>query len=378
MINHHSNKIIYGLYDNSKASFFTKTNDFFINRSKVSLKEKAYFYEMLAVMIDAGIPLLKTLSILADKTSNERFKRVVNTVVYHIEQGEKFSTSLAKFPMIFSETERGIIQSGELTGSLNTVLEKLSEDISKTLDLHLKIRQAMTYPITILATLLLSLVIILGIVIPPLQNLFESVNAEFPSALSFLVHLNTFIRDYFLLLIIIIAFIIYFSLSYIKTEKGRMKWDRFKLSLPLVRDILKKSILVRFSRSLSILVDSGLPLIKTLQVTGLSLGNEVYKQALETVTMNVQHGKKISESLEQYNDLFPEDIIHIIAVGERTATIPSSSQKIAKQYEREIEHTLKNMTSIIEPIAIICVGIVVGWFAFAILGSIFSISENIG
>ncbi|MCP4176143.1 MAG: hypothetical protein GY756_00065, partial [bacterium] len=122
----------------------------------------------------------------------------------------------------------------------------------------------------------------------------------------------------------------------------------------------------------------GLPLIKTHQTTSMSLGNKGYKTTLEHVTHDVQQGKKISESLENHKELFSEDIIQIIAVGEKTATMPESAKKIAEQYEREIEHTLKNMTSIIEPIAIIGVGIVVGWFAFAILGSIFSISENIG
>ncbi len=378
MTNPEPSSIVYGVYDNRHASLFTKINDFVIDHSRVSLKEKAYFYELLAVMIEAGIPLLKTLQILADKTTNERFRRIIHTISYNIEHGDNLSTALSKFPMVFAETERGMIQSGELTGSLNTVLEKLADDMNKTLDLYLKIRQAMMYPVTILITLLLSLVIILGVVIPPLKNLFESINAEVPTSLSVLMGVNEFLQTNYVLVILALAIMIYGFRSYIHTEKGRLAWDQFKLSLPVVKGLLKKILIVKFARSIGTLLDSGVPLIKSLKTTALALNNEVYRLALNNVMASVQQGRKISESLEDYPALFSQDLTQMLAVGEKTASIPSATKKISHQYEREIDHTLKNLTGVIEPIAIVCVGLIVGWFAFVILGSIFSISEQIG
>jgi type IV pilus assembly protein PilC len=370
--------IIYGVYDNSQKSLLTRINDFFIDHGKVSLKEKAYFFELFAVMVDAGIPLLKVLQILADKTTNERFRRIIHTIGYHIEHGDNLSSALAKFPMIFTEVEIGVVQSGEMTGSLNIVLSKLSDDINKTLELYLKIRQAMMYPVTIIITLIVSLFIILAVVIPPLQSLFASIHAEVPDTLLFLIAFDTFVQKNLFLLALLIIILLYIFLTYIKTEKGKRWWDGTKLSFPLVKDLLKKIILVRFARALGTLLDNGLPLIKTLKTTALSLGNEVYRSALDRVAVDVQKGGKISESLERQGDLFPEDLTQMIAVGEKTATISTATQKIANQYEREIDHTLKNLTSVIEPLAIVAVGVVVGWFAFVVLGSIFSISEKIG
>lgn len=378
MVQPESGTVIYGLYDNTKRSLLTRINDFFIDRGKVSLKEKAYFYELFAVMIDAGIPLLKALHILSEKTSNERFRRVINTVAYNIEHGENLSSALGKYPMVFSDVEIGLIKSGEMTGGLNQVLSKLSEDMNKTLDLHLKIKQAMMYPVTILVTLVIALCIILGVVVPPLKSLFESIQADVPGTLVFLISLNNFIQSNLIIIFLVLLLLTYFFVTYIKTQRGKIWWDKLKLSVPIVRDLIQKIILVRFARALGTLLDNGLPLIKTLNTTAQSLGNEVYRYALGEVIGDIQKGGKISDSLQLRNDLFPEDLTAMIAIGEKTATISGSTQKIANQYEREIDHTLKNLTGVIEPLAILCVGIVVGWFAFVVLGSIFSISEKIG
>ncbi len=370
-------EIVYGVYDNRSSAWHVRLNDAFTDSRKVPLKEKAYFFELLSVMIDAGIPMLSALEVLREKTQSERFKRIINTLMYNIEHGETLSGAISKFPMVFSDTEVGMLRSGELTGSLHQSLQKLSDAITRTLELQLKIRQAVMYPATILITLAIAFVVIIAVVVPPLKGLFESVSAPLPSSLALLITLNDFVAGNWWWLIVVVGLGFYIFRSYIKTDQGKLWKDGMLLKIPAIGDLLKKMILVKFARSLATLLDSGLPLTKTIKTVAMSVGNEVYRLALDGVLFKVQGGKKISEALDETDGLFTRDLTAIISVGEQTATISTSSLKVANQYEREIDHSLKNMTSIIEPVAILVVGVAVGWFAFLVLGSIFSISENI-
>lgn len=369
--------VVYGVYDNRSSAWHVRLNDAYVDSRKVPLKEKAYFFELLSVMIDAGIPMLSALDVLKEKTQLERFKRIINTLMYNIEHGETLSGAISKFPAVFSDTEVGMLRSGELTGSLHQSLQKLSDAITRTLELQLKIRQAVMYPATILVTLAIAFVVIIAVVVPPLKGLFESVNAELPSSLALLITLNDFVAGNWWWLIAAGGIGLYLFRAYIKTDQGKLWKDSMLLKIPAIGDLLKKMILVKFARSLATLLDSGLPLTKTIKTVAMSVGNEVYRLALDGVLFKVQGGKKISEALDETDGLFTRDLTAIIAVGEQTATISTSSLKVANQYEREIDHSLKNMTSIIEPLAILVVGVAVGWFAFLVLGSIFSISENI-
>lgn len=369
--------VVYGVYDNRSSAWHVRISDAWTDSRKVPLKEKAYFFELLSVMIDAGIPMLSALEVLREKTQSERFKRIINTLIYNIEHGETLSGAISKFPTVFSDTEVGMLRSGELTGSLHQSLQKLSDAITRTLELQLKIRQAVMYPATILITLAIAFVVIIAVVVPPLKGLFESVNAALPSSLALLITLNDFVAGNWWWLIVVALLGIYVFRSYIKTDQGKLWKDAMLLKIPAIGDLLKKMILVKFARSLATLLDSGLPLTKTIKTVAMSVGNEVYRLALDEVLSKVQGGRKISEALNETEGLFTSDLTAIISVGEQTATISTSSLKVANQYEREIDHSLKNMTSVIEPVAILVVGVAVGWFAFLVLGSIFSISENI-
>ena len=372
------NDIIYGVYDNRELPWYVRANDFFVDRLGVPLKEKAYFFELLSVMIDAGIPMLSALNILLEKTQSERFKRIIRTMVYNIEHGDSLSSAISRFPAVFGDTELGMLKSGELTGSLHLVLSKISDDINKTLELNLKIRQAFTYPATIIATLIIAFVVIVTVVIPPLKSLFESVGAEVPGSLALLISVSGFIGANWWWLLVLLLLGVYLLLAYVKTDQGKYWKDNLMLKIPVFGPLLQKMILVKFARGLATLLESGLPLVKTIKTVGLSVGNEVYRAALDQALIKIQEGKKISEALDEAGGLFSKDLTQIIAVGEQTATISTSSVKVSNQYEREIDHSLKNMTSVIEPVAIVLVGVAVGWFAFLVMGSIFSISDSLG
>lgn len=370
--------VIYGVYDNRNASFMTKLNDFFIDRSKVSLKEKAYFYELLSLMMEAGIPLLQGLHILEEKTVSKRFSRVIATLAYFIERGDTFAISITKFPMVFNQKEIGVIQSGEMTGTLSSILGKLAKDTSMSLELHLKIRQALAYPLTILLTLVIALFVILGVVLPPLINLFTAVSSTVPASLAFLIGISTLWTNYWFLILIVLVLIFLSLRNFFKSEKGQNLWHTWSLSIPVFGHFLQKLILVRFSRNLGILLESGIPVITALKTSSLTVANGIYKKAIDQAILEIQQGKTISQALSNFPDLFPGDLIALLHIGEKTASIPLVTEKISYQYEREVDYALKNLTNILEPIAIIVVGIVVGWFAFVILGSIFSLSEYVG
>ncbi|MFA6528428.1 MAG: type II secretion system F family protein [Candidatus Gracilibacteria bacterium] len=368
-------KVVYGVYDANKQPAWVKANDFLIDRSRISLKEKSYFFHLMAVMLDAGIPILKTLQILRNKVESPHFRRVINTLAYDVEHGKKLSEAMSKFPSIFDDAEIGVVKSGESIGNMSQLLFKLAKQLESSYRLYLKVKGAMIYPITVLIALVFAMWIVLTFVIPKLEDFFTQSDVSLPWITLFVLKLSGFVSNYWWLLLIILLFLFAAWSFYVSTKFGRIRWDRFKLNMPVFGDLIRKSILSRVLRILSVLINAGLPINKTLEILGDASGNALYKMKLYDIKDDVENGEKISDSMATSPFLFPETVTQMIQIGEQSASLGKSADKVADHYETEVEHAVKNMTTILEPVVIIVVGLAVAVIALAILGPIFSLSD---
>lgn len=367
--------IVYGVYDNSDDTLVTKINDFFIDSHKVSLKEKSYFFHLLAVMLDAGMSILEALKTLAKKFENERLRRVINTLAYNVEKGRTLSDAMENFPEVFDDSEIGIVKSGESVGHLDKMLFKLSSQLERSYGMGLKLRSALVYPITVIIALFLSGGVIVLFVLPKLLKFFSESGHALPFLTRALLWTSNLITNYWVvILIVLIGLIIAFN-AYRSSVMGRFKLDYLKLKLPVIGELFRHSEIVRFVSLLGILVESGLPITKSLKILSESMKNILYSEKISDVQTAVERGEKISTSLEDAPLLFPSTVTQMIAIGEKSATLASICEKIGSQYEKELDHSIKNLMTILEPLVILFVGILVAIMAYAILGPIFQLSQ---
>lgn len=373
-------EVIYGVYDNTNKSLFTRINDFLIDHSKISLKSKAYFFHLMSVMIDAGIPLLQALQILKRRENNPHFARIIATLHHAVTRGQTLSVAAERFPKVFSASEIGVVKSGEAVGRLNEMLARLSVQLDKNNELKMKLTSASTYPVIVIGVLILVGVAMLVTVIPSLLELLEQSGlqySDYPAATRFLIALSDGIQSYWWAIILGLLTVWGLFQVYVRTATGRFKWHYFLLRVPVLGSLLRKVYVLQFVRMLGILVDAGLPVIKSLQIIASSLNNELYKLKVWQLIAAVQKGQKISDNLQTSPFLFSETVTHMISIGEKTASLALISEKVGDHYDREISHSLRRLTSLFEPLMIVLVGISVAFLALAVLSPIFKITQTI-
>lgn len=374
-------KVIYGVYDNSGKGFFTKINDFFIDHSKVSLRDKAYFFHMLAVMVDAGIPVVQAVKSLAARSKNLKFSRVLETVAYNCEHGANLSDAMSRFEEIFDESELGIVKSGEATGRLGEMLFRLSAQLDKKHELNMKLWGAAVYPMAVLSVLILVAIGMLVWIFPTLLGLLTDSGmsqAALPLPTRILIVLQSALIGYWwLILLVLFGGYALFSV-YVHSDYGAVRFDYFKLKFPVVGRLVRKVFVLRFISLLGILIDAGLPVITALKITGNSISNRVYKLKIQEIINSVKEGGKISLSLMDSEYLFPSEVAEMVSVGENSASLGKISEKIADQYDREIDNTLKQVMSVFEPVMILVVGLFVALLALAIMAPIFNLGTVVG
>jgi type IV pilus assembly protein PilC len=370
--------VVYGNYDNSGAGMIARMEDFLIDHSRISLQEKVYFFHLLAVMIDAGIPLITAMTILAARAESVRFARILNTVAYNLKQGSLFSTALSRFADVFGEMEIGIVRSGEAAGNLDKMLFKLSAQLDKSNTLQIKLITASIYPLAVLGVLIIAAGGMMTFVIPSLVGLLMEggmKESDMPVMTKILISISAFLTSYWWA-IIIGALAIYFLFKiWIESENGRYSWDIMKLKFPVVGVLLRKVYVLRFISNLGILIESGLPVIKSLEIIAQSMSSQMYSLKIWEVIAKVRDGEKISTSLMDSPFLFPETVTQMLSVGEQTAAIGRISEKIAEHYDQEIDNSLKRLTSLFEPLMIVLVGVSVALLALAILSPVFKLSS---
>lgn len=353
---------------------FNKINEFFIQHQGVKVKELVTLYNLMSTMVNAGIPLVKSLHQLVEQEKNPRMKRILFQTVYEIENGKSLSKALRSFPDVFNDATLGMIEAGEASGQLGSVLKRIAEEAEKSHKMLSKVKGALIYPIVILTILTLVMIVVMVMVVPKMVEVFDGAGVELPLPTRVLIAMSNFIINRWYILVAVAGIIAFSFRTYTHTEEGKYYWDYTKLKFPIFGALFTKVSLARFTRSLSTLSSSGLSIIKALRINADSIGNQVYRQEVLATAESVKKGVSIAKDLSG-NKLFPAMVVDMIAVGEETAQVANVSMKISEFYEAEVEDMVKNMQSLMEPIIIVVVGVMVGGLVAAIMLPIMSLSE---
>lgn len=350
----------------SKASF-----SFF---DRVSVKNKAVFARQLATMINAGLPISQALEILREQAINKRFKVILEQLARDIEGGSQLSVSLSKFPNVFHTTDISLIASGEASGTLDKVLLRLAEHLEKDYRLNKKIRSALAYPAFVGLVVIGVVAIMIVYVMPQMEGLYQSFNADLPFLTRILISVSHGLKNFALPFIILLVAGVFALRQYINRPSGRKIWDTMKLKIPLFADFLRKVYITRFSRTLSSLVSSGVPLLDSLKIVSDSVGNVVFENILKEAAKKVKAGVPLSTPIKESNE-FPLIVSQMIKVGEQTGELDNMLTNLANYYEEEVENTVKSFSSLLEPVIIVVLGGAVGTILIAIMMPIYGLGK---
>ena len=354
-----------------------KPKDLFANvaffQPRVTGKDVVIFTRQLSTMIDAGLPLVQGLEILEKQQSNTTFKRVLGTIRGDVEAGSTLADSMRKHPKVFDNLFSNMIEAGETGGILDTILSRLAVFLEKSMALKKKIKGAMTYPTICLAISLLILIVILVFVIPVFKTMFEDFGSTLPLPTLILVNLSNLIKDYFFFLLIGLVILAMIIRKIYQTDKGRLFFDRYSLKLPVFGILLRKVAVAKFTRTLSTMLHSGVPILEALQVVGKTSGNKIIENAVYRVADSIAEGRPIAEPLEE-SGVFPNMVVQMINVGESVGALDSMLEKIADFYDEEVDQAVENLTAMIEPFMMVFLGGMIGGIVVAMYLPIFKVA----
>jgi type IV pilus assembly protein PilC len=338
----------------------------------VSLTEKLMFTRNLQVMIASGLPLPQALETLAAQTKSKKFKKALLGIKEEIIKGKNFSESLTKYPNIFSELFQNMIKVGEESGTLDQVLKVLTRQMEREYELRSKVKGALMYPAVIISAMLGIGALMLIMVVPKLAETFEELEIELPVTTRLVITLGTFLAEkwFFALFAIGIIFFLFRQIS--KTEGGKKIIDSFTLRIPIISPIVKKTNSAYTVRTLSSLIAAGVPIVRCLEITSGTLGNIYFKKAISETAERVRKGEKMSEALKSHRSIYPLVIFQMMKVGEETGETSTILAKLADFFEEEVGNATKNLASVIEPILMLVIGAIVGFFAISMVQPIYS------
>jgi len=350
-----------------------KSKEIFLFSNRIKTRDIADFTRQLSELLDSGLPLFDALNILENQTSLPQLKDVIRDVRSRIKGGSTFSGSLKSRPLIFSDLYVNLVKSGEAGGMLGEVLANISEFLEKESDTRSRIMAALSYPLLMVAVGFISIFILLGFVIPKLTNMLVETGEALPLPTSMLIGLSNIVRDYWILLLILIGSLIFFVKTR-KTNKAiRLIIDRLKLKLPVLGVLIGRSELARFSRTLSTLLRNGVPMLHSIKITSDVIDNRIIRQQIEAAHNDVKSGFSLQAAIKKNTD-FPIFLINMIAVGEESGSLDKALLKVAKAYEAETDRIIKVLSSLIEPVIILIMGLVVGFIVISMLLPVFQIS----
>lgn len=344
---------------------------------KVKLSERLMVTRNLQVMISAGVPLPRALETLSLQTNNKYFKEVLNGIKEQVIQGSSLSESFSKYPRVFPEIYSSMVEVGEKTGNMEEILDILAIQLERSYKLKAKVKGAMIYPAVILSAMIVIGIIMLIKVVPQLNDTFVELNLELPVMTVFIVNLGLGLEKYWYIVLIVLA-LLPFSFGYAMRKKSfKNKIDGLLLKIPFVKDIVKKINIAYSSMALSALIKGGVSIVNGLQIASGAVNNNQYKQSMMDASQLIEKGEKMSQVFKKKSKLFPELFIQMIKVGEETGETAEMLLKLADFYEDQVSNITKNLSSIIEPILLLIIGGVVGFFAIAMVQPIYSIMSGL-
>jgi type IV pilus assembly protein PilC len=346
-------------------------------KAKIKEKNVVVFCRIFSTMINAGLPLIQCLDLLAQQEQNKAFSKIIRSIKEDIEGGTSLTIALKKYPNIFDDLFVNLIAAGEAGGILDVILERLSAYMEKAMKLKARVKGAMTYPAAVLVISISVVALLLLKVIPVFKTMFEGMGGQLPAPTQFLITASQFTQHYFLYIIAVFVVIFIAFKRFYKTEKGRLIVDSLVLKAPIFGELMKKVAVAKFSRTLSTMMSSGVPIMEGLAIVSKTSGNVVVENALLKTRQSIAEGRSIAEPLAE-TGIFPPMVIQMIAVGEATGALDSMLNKIAIFYDDEIDVAVDNKTALLEPVMMVFLGGVVGGMIIAMYLPIFKLASVVG
>jgi type IV pilus assembly protein PilC len=346
-----------------------------LGREKVKHKELALFTRQFSVMLDAGLPLVQCLDILGQQQDNKYFQKVILQTRADVEAGMTLAEAMAKHPRVFEPLYTNMVAAGETGGILDIILQRLSTYLEKMVKLKSDVKSALIYPIAVIVIAIIVISVIMIVVIPAFKNIFEGLlgpGERLPWLTELVVSISHFMAGYWWLIAIFIAILVFALKLYYKTENGQHVIDGLLLKLPIFGQILMKIAVARFSRTLSTLLSSGVPILESLDITARTAGNIIIAEAIQRIRTGIEQGQTFIEPLKASN-VFPIMVSQMIGVGEQTGALDAMLSKIADFYEQEVDAAIANLLSLMEPAMILFLGVSIGTIVIAMYLPLFTL-----
>ncbi|MCX6737960.1 MAG: type II secretion system F family protein [Candidatus Parcubacteria bacterium] len=331
----------------------------------------------LQVMISAGVPLPRAIEILSAQAKNKYFKKVLTEIKDEIIKGTAFSDALEKYPRVFPEIYHSMIRVGEKTGKMEEILDILASQLERVYQLRSKVKGAMVYPLVIITVMVAIGIVMLVKVVPELSKTFKELEVKLPPTTSFVINLGNFLV-YRWYIVILILLILAFGVAYIiRNKTGKRRFDALLLRIPVISGLVKKINCAYTSLTLSALIQGGVPIVTALDISSGAVSNVFFKEALKETAGMVQKGERLSAAMSKFPNLYSNLFLQMLQVGEETGETSGMLAKLANFFEEQVNNITKNLSSIIEPALLLFVGIVVAFFAIAMVQPIYSIMSGL-
>ncbi len=344
---------------------------------RISIKEKSLFTRSLSTMISAGLPIIRALTLLSKQTSNPTLSKVIKDVIKRLEEGEALSSAFSHHSIMFDEVYLASLKAAEASGKFEQVLQELSDQEEADYKLSSSMRAAVIYPFFIICAMIVAVIILMVLVIPKMEEIFTTSNMELPWTTKALIATSNFMINYWYILILAVVGLVVWAKYYFKSKSGREVLGQIILQTPGLNSFFISAYMTRFTRTFSMLVGAGVPIIQAIKLVGKVIDNTVYEKILNNVAKQLERGVPMSQPLFDQEPAFPAIVPQMIAVGEQTGKIDEVLLSLSRFFQDETEKRIKSLTSLLEPILLIIVGLGVGVIVFSILIPIYQISGNI-
>ena len=361
------------LIDIKKSSL----NNLFSFIFHIPLKTIMVFSNQFSVMINAGLPIVESLKTLVEGEKNKKFSEILQVVATDVENGDSLSSAMSKYPDVFPFIYISMVKVGETSGTIDQVLLRVSNQLEKDYEIRTKLKAAMIYPAFILSALVGVAFFVVVSIIPNLKSILEESGTKLPWMTQVLMAISEFVINWWWLLIPSIVFsFIFLGVWFKKTTRGSFIWDYIKIKLPIVGSIMNRAYMAWFTRTFTTLAGSGVNVIKSLEVTADSIDNIHYKKDIIKIANKIKDGESLFDAFKESN-IFSPLVVKMVGVGEKTGTLDSTVSKVADYYEREVNVVVDNLTKLLEPLIIICLGIGVGFLVIAVFIPIYEVTKSI-
>lgn len=345
-----------------------------INIGGVPMKDKVVFMRQMATMVSAGLPLTRALEIMEQQVENPSFKKTITQVKGSVESGVTLADSFRQSGDVFDDISLNLIEAGESSGNLDVILTRLAVELEESKKLSDKLRGALIYPIIILVVIIAVVVMLMFVLVPSMAEIYSEFNAELPWVTRFLISLSDFTLKYWWAVILILAILIIGGKAYFDTPGGKRNKDKIVLKIPIMGTIVSKMQLAQFTRILALLLGSGLSIIRALELTAQSLSNEMFKEVIMQSKNDVEKGGSLAIPIAR-SEYFPLIVSSMVAVGEETGELDNVLNKVSEYYKDEVDVATSNMSTVLEPVFLIVMGLMIGFIALAVYMPMFQLSD---